>query len=202
MVADHVSTNERLRLQIVIASTRPGRVGKPIGEWVAAEARRHEHFEVQVADLAEINLPLLDEPSHPRLQQYGHGHTRDWSARIAASDAFVFVQPEYNYGISAPLKNALDYLVVEWNRKPAAFVSYGGVSAGLRAAQHTRQVLAALNMMPIAPAVSIPFVGSLMRDGEFHPSELVQASVVPMLDELHLWAAALRDMRRTAASGG
>ena len=107
------SGSERLRLQIVIASTRPGRIGKPIGEWVAAEARQHEHFEVQVADLAEINLPFFDEPNHPRLQKYEHQHTRDWSARIAASDAFVFVQPEYNYAVSAPLKNVLDYLVVE-----------------------------------------------------------------------------------------
>lgn len=190
------SGNERLRLQIVIASTRPGRAGKPIGEWVAAEARHHEQFEVEVADLAEINLPFFDEPNHPRLQKYQHPHTKEWSTRIAASDAFVFVQPEYNYGISAPLKNALDYLVVEWNRKPAAFVSYGGVSAGLRAAQHTRQVLAALNMMPIAPAVSIPFAASMMREGEFHPSDTVQASVVPMLDELHRWAVALHGMRR------
>ncbi|OLV16238.1 NADPH-dependent FMN reductase [Deinococcus marmoris] len=193
---------EQLRLQIVIASTRPGRVGKPIGEWMAAEARQYEGFEVEVADLAEINLPFFDESNHPRFQKYEHQHTKDWSARVAASDAYVFVQPEYNYGISAPLKNALDYLVMEWNRKPAAFVSYGGVSAGLRAAQHTRQVLAALNMMPIAAAVSIPFVGSMMHDGEFQPSDIVQASVVPMLDELHLWAAALQDMRRKASSVG
>jgi len=126
--------NERLRLQVVIASTRPGRVGKPIGAWVAAEARQHEQFAVEVADLAAIKLPFFDELNHPRLQKYQHPHTKDWSARIAASDAFVFVQPEYNYSISAPLKNALDYLVVEWNQKPTAFVSYGGVSAGLRAA--------------------------------------------------------------------
>lgn len=124
----------QLKLQVIIASTRPGRVGKPVGDWFVAQAKQDERFDVQVADLAEINLPFLDEPKHPAMQQYEHQHTRDWSARIAASDAFVFVEPEYNYGLCAPLKNALDFLFNEWAHKPAAIVSYGGVSAGLRAA--------------------------------------------------------------------
>ena len=185
----------QLKLQVIIASTRPGRVGKPVGDWFVAQAKQDERFDVQVADLAEINLPFLDEPKHPAMQQYQHQHTRDWSARIAASDAFVFVEPEYNYGICAPLKNALDFLFNEWAHKPAAIVSYGGVSAGLRAAEHSQQVMNALQMMVIKPAVSIPMVAQMVKDGTFEPTDIVEKSVKPMLDELHRWGVTLEDMR-------
>jgi len=97
------------RLTIVIASTRPGRAGRPIAEWFADRARTHGAFDVHVADLAEIALPLLDEPHHPRLRRYEHQHTKDWSATVEASDAFVFVTAEYNHGYPAALKNAVDY---------------------------------------------------------------------------------------------
>src|SRR5262249_42315594 len=98
------------RLMIVIASTRPGRVGLPVAEWFTAVAEEHSSFDIDVADLAEINLPFMDEPKHPRLREYQHDHTRAWSSRVDRADAFVFVHPEYNFGMTAPLKNALDYL--------------------------------------------------------------------------------------------
>ena len=97
---------ERPRLLIIIASTRPGRAGLPIGEWVRDQALAHGGFELDVADLAAIDLPLLDEPNHPRLHQYTHAHTFAWSARVAAADAIIFVMPEYNHGFNAALKNA------------------------------------------------------------------------------------------------
>src|SRR6185437_13398474 len=115
-------------LQVIIASTRPGRVGPIVGDWFLALARQHGGFDVQVSDLAELALPLMDEPHHPRLKQYQHEHTRNWSARVDAADAFVFVMPEYNYTFTAPLKNAIDYLHTEWAYKPVGFVSYGGIS--------------------------------------------------------------------------
>ena len=120
-------------LQIIIASVRAGRVGLPVAEWFTARARSHGGFELDVADLAELALPLMDEPNHPRLRRYTQPHTLEWSARVDAADAFVFVHPEYNYGYTAPLKNALDYLNQEWAYKPVGFVSYGGISAGTRA---------------------------------------------------------------------
>src|SRR5689334_4480755 len=121
---------DKLKLQIVIASTRPGRVGAPVARWFHRRAEEHGGFDVELVDLAEVNLPLLDEPHHPRLRRYVHQHTQAWSARVEAADAFVFVTPEYNYGMPASLKNALDYLNQEWHYKPVGFVSYGGVSAG------------------------------------------------------------------------
>lgn len=191
--------NKKPVLQVIIASTRPGRAGKAIGDWFAQAARENGKFEVQVADLAEINLPFMDEPNHPRMQKYQHQHTKDWSARIAGSDAFVFVEPEYNHGICAPLKNALDYLFLEWNDKPAGIVSYGGVSGGLRAAQHTKPVLNALNIMAINGAVTIPFFNTMLKDGKFEPNDTVQQSVNPMLEQLYTWAVTLREMRQKTA---
>src|ERR1700712_1578913 len=120
-------------LHVILASTRPGRAGEPIADWFVERARDHGAFDVELIDLAEVALPFFDEASHPRLRRYEHQHTKDWSAKVDAGDAFVFVTPEYNYGYPAPLKNAIDFLHFEWQHKPVAFVSYGGVAGGTRA---------------------------------------------------------------------
>jgi NAD(P)H-dependent FMN reductase len=183
-------------LQIIIGSTRPGRVGPAVAEWIAQRAREHGGFDVQVADLAEINLPMFDEPNHPRLREYAHQHTRDWSALVAGSDAFIFVTPEYNYGFNAALKNAIDYLHNEWTNKATGIVSYGGVSAGTRATQMLKQVLSSLRMMVVTDAVNIPFVRNLLdEDGRLKPNEVLEASATVMLDELLRWTEALRPLR-------
>jgi NAD(P)H-dependent FMN reductase len=184
-------------LQIVIASTRPGRVGLPVGRWVAEAARTHGGFDVEVTDLAELALPMMDEPHHPRLRRYEHDHTKAWSARVDASDAFVLVFPEYNHSFTAPLKNALDYLHGEWAHKPVGLVSYGGVSAGTRAAQQLKPVLTALSMTPLVPAVAIPFVWQHLQDGAFVPDETLTGSADAMFDELVRIEAALRSLRAT-----
>ncbi|MEU9828885.1 NADPH-dependent FMN reductase [Micromonospora chersina] len=193
-------------LQIIIASTRPGRLGLPVAEWIHAVAVKHGGFdEVELVDLAEWNLPFMDEPNHPRLRRYEHQHTRDWSATIDRADAFLIVMPEYNYGYTAPLKNAIDYLAHEWAYKPVGLVSYGGVSAGTRAAQMIKQVLTTLKMTPIPEAVHIPFVAQFIDDdGALRPNETMDASAEAMLDELVHWTAALaplRDRARQHAAG-
>jgi NAD(P)H-dependent FMN reductase len=172
-------------LKIVIASTRPGRVGLPVGEWFEGRARAHGAFEVELVDLAEVGLPFLDEPNHPRLRKYTQEHTRRWSATVTAADAFVFVTPEYNFGFPAPLKNALDFLHWEWHYKAAGIVSYGGVSAGTRSAQMLKQVLSTLKMMPLFEAVSIPFVAQFIDDeGVVQANETMEKAADAMLDEL------------------
>ena len=186
-------------LQIVIASTRPGRVGLPVAEWFRERAAAHDAFEVELVDLAEVNLPFLDEPNHPRLRQYVHQHTKEWSATVERGDAFVFVTPEYNYGFNAVLKNALDFLHHEWQYKPAGFVSYGGVSAGTRAVQMLKQVVTTLKMVPLYEAVSIPFVAQLIdEEGRLRPNEVVEAAADAMLAELDRLAGALRHLRPVA----
>lgn len=184
------------RLSIVVASTRAGRQGPVIGRWVHGFATQHGGFEADLVDLAEVNLPLLDEAAHPRLKQYEHEHTKRWSAIVEASDAFVFVTPEYNYGTPPSLMNALDFLFQEWAYKPVAFVSYGGISGGLRSVQMTKQVVTALKMMPIPEAVTIPFFSGFISDeSEFTPNEMHEKSAQAMLDELLRWEGALRTLR-------
>lgn len=184
------------RLAVVIGSTRPGRVGEPIARWVATQAATRGDLEVDLVDLAEVGLPLLDEPHHPRLGQYTQEHTRAWSRRIREADGFVFVTPEYNHGYSAVLKNAIDYLYDEWRHKPVGFVSYGGNSGGLRAVQQLKQVVVALNMVPVVEAVSLPFVGSMLHaDGSLEPSQSMEHSLKSMLDAVTQWGSTLSVMR-------
>src|SRR5215210_7708343 len=120
------------RVMVIAGSVRPGRMALPIARWVERELEALEDVEVDLVDLGELALPLMDEPHHPRLREYTKPHTRAWSERVEAADGFVLVSPEYNHSYSPALKNALDYLSQEWTRKPVAFVSYGGVSAGTR----------------------------------------------------------------------
>ncbi len=183
-------------LQVVIASTRPGRIGKPVAEWFASRAREHGGFEIELVDLLEVNLPMFDEPKHPRLGEYEHAHTIAWSAVVSRADAFVFVIPEYNYGFNAAVKNALDYLNKEWQYKPAGVVSYGGVAAGTRATQMLKQVLLALKMLPVNDAVNIPFVGQFLNaDGAIEANDVMQTAADTMLDELQRVASHIAPLR-------
>lgn len=184
-------------LHVIIASTRPGRVGLPIGRWFFEFARGHGGFEVEWVDLAEVNLPLLDEPNHPRFRNYTKPHTVGWSTRIDRADAFVIVTPEYNYGSPPALVNALDYLFHEWNYKPVGFVSYGGVSGGTRSVQMTKQIVTALKMMPMFEAVAIPsFPQYIDKAGAFVATESHEKAATVMLNELRRWAVALKTLRQ------
>lgn len=184
-----------MKLLILIASTRPGRVGPTIGEWFTAQVPPELGFEVEVVDLADVALPMLDEPHHPSDRLYVHEHTRRWSASIDAADAFVLVMPEYNVGFTTPLKNALDYLYFEWHHKPVGFVSYGMTSAGLRAVEMIKPVLVSLKMVPVHDAVSVPLRLRLDAEGVLHPDEVMREAAQQLLTELRLMADALVSLR-------
>jgi NAD(P)H-dependent FMN reductase len=180
-------------LTIVIGSTRPGRVGPKFATWFRSLAIAHDGFDVELVDLAQLNLPFLDEPSHPRLRQYVHQHTIDWSRTVERSDAFVLVTPEYNFGYSAALKNAIDYLSQEWADKAVGFVSYGGVAGGTRAVQQLKQVVTALKMIPVAESVNLPFFTQFIDDsGAVRPNDVMTRSADAMLDELARITALIR----------
>ena len=188
------------KLAILIASTRPGRAGLPIAQWFRARAQAHARFEIELLDLAELNLPMMDEPNHPRLRRYTQQHTKDWSAMVEGFDAFVFVTCEYNNGYPAPLKNAIDYLHHEWHYKPVAFVSYGGVAAGTRSVQQLKQVVTTLKMTPLSEAVNIPFHTQFIdEEGAVQANEVMEQAADTMLDELLRTEAALRSLRVPAA---
>ena len=185
-------------LQVIIASTRPGRQGPLVADWFVNCARAHGKFELETVDLAQVNLPIFDEPVHPRLAQYEHEHTKTWSAVVQRADAFVVVTPEYDYAAPASLINALQYLVREWAYKPMGFVSYGGVSGGTRGVQMTKQIVTTLKMMPIPEAVAIPFFTKHVDSeaGRFDPGEVQAKAAAVMLDELLKWANALAPLRK------
>lgn len=185
------------QLDVIVASTRPGRVGLPVAHWFRDQALAHGGFDLEWVDLAEWNLPFMDEPHHPRLRQYTHEHTRRWSELIDRADAFVLVTPEYNHGFTAPLKNAIDYLLHEWSYKPVGFVSYGGVAAGTRAMQLLKPILVGLKMTPIVEAVNIPFVSQLVKDGQFQANESMARAAQLMLAEVQRMEEALRPLRES-----
>lgn len=183
------------KLHVVLVSTRPGRGGEPVAHWFMKQAQRHAGFDVELVDLKAWNLPLLDEPNHPRLQQYEHEHTKKWSAKVKEAAAHVFVTPEYNLGAPAALFNALDYLVHEWAYKPCGFVSYGGISGGLRSVQMTKAKVTSLKMMPMFEGVSLAFYTEHLKDGVFSPPERAEKASVVMLDEMLKWTGALAPLR-------
>ena len=184
------------KLGVVIASVRPGRVGGTIGTWLAAFARQHGGFEVEVLDLAELALPFSQEPNHPVTGNYVHDYTKNWSRLVGGCNAFVFVTPEYNHGYPASLKNALDLVNREWWYRPVGFASYGGVSGGLRAVSQLKQIISLLRMPAAADAFVAPFVAKQIEDGAFVPTEIQEAGTKSMLDELAKLAAALTPLQQ------
>ncbi len=182
------------RIMIVVGSVRPGRIGLPIAQWVR-DAAVEAGFDVDFADLAEIALPFMDEPNHPRLRAYTRQHTLDWSARVAAAEGFVFVTPEYNHSFSPALKNAIDFLAQEWWRKPVGFVSYGGVSGGSRGVTALEPVVSGVGLVRIGAEVELPFAGTQVADGVFTPGQKESAVLAKLLAELAVEAEVLRPLQ-------
>src|SRR5215475_3960779 len=117
-----------LRIAIITGSTRPGRNNEAVAQWVYEVAQKRSDAEFELVDIKDYNLPLLDEPIPPSMRKYNNPHTKAWSEKIDSFDAYVFVSPEYNHGISGALKNAIDFLYHEWVNKAAGFVGYGGAT--------------------------------------------------------------------------
>jgi len=184
------------QLRIIQSTTRQGRKGPALSNWIYEVAKKHVAFNTVLLDLAVINLPMMDEPNHPKFGKYEHEHTKKWSSIISEADAFIIVTAEYNNGYPAPLKNAIDYLNKEWEYKPVGIVSYGGVSAGTRAAASLKIVLTVLKMVPLNEAVHIPFFEQFIKEGVFHPNEISIKAVDVMLNELARWTDTLKQLRK------
>ena len=183
-----------LKIGIIVGSTRPGRRGAPVAEWAHELLKSRKDAEFELVDIADYHLPLLDEPAPPFMRQYSKDHTKVWSAKIDSLDAFIFVTPEYNHGISAALKNAIDYLFHEWHNKAAGFIGYGG-SSGIRAVESLRLVLGEVKVACVRAQVNV----SLHTDFENYtiskPHEQHAKAVQLMADEVLAWGGALRGLR-------
>ena len=179
-------------LKIIISTIRPGRKGPIIAEWIAEKARQNGSFNVEILDLKEIDLPLMNEPQHPRMQKYEFQYTKNWSSKINEADAFIFVTAEYDYNYPAPLRNALEYLYHEWSYKAAGIVSYGGISAGTRAANSLKADLSTFKIVPIPEAVNIPSFMHHVKDDKFEATELMDKSADVIFAELLRWTKGLK----------
>jgi len=178
---------------IILGSVREGRVGAPIAQWVARTAEADGRFDVDFVDLAELALPPMDEPNHPTRRQYTRPHTIAWAERVGAADAFLFCFPEYNHSFAAPIKNAIDYLAVEWARKPVGFVNWGGNSGGTRAQLALRPVVVALGMVMTRGNVEINMPH--LTEGVFTPTTQHTAVLDSQLDELTTLSTTLLPLR-------
>lgn len=187
-----------VHIKIITGSVRPGRFNTQPALWVAGIAKQRTDTEVEFLDLAEINLPFLDEPASPKEQKYTQAHTKQWSLKIAEADGFVFVTPEYNHSFSPVLKNAIDYLFYEWNYKPVVFVSYGSLAGGARAVEHLRSVVAELKMYDLREQVMLPnYWENTNEKGEYQFTERHHKSASTMLDSLVFWAGKMKEIRHS-----
>lgn len=185
------------KLKVITSTVRPGRKGPFVAHWIADVANKQGSFEAEVLDLADINLPLMNEAVHPIMKQYEHEHTKQWSAKIDEADAFIFVTAEYDYSYPAPLKNAIEYLVHEWAYKPSGIVSYSaGPFAGVRAVMNLKADLINLRNVALAEGVSIPTVNTFINeDGVFTPNEQLTGSANQMLTQLVRWTKGMTAIR-------
>lgn len=187
-----------IKVGIILGSTRPGRNGEAVARWVHELASKRSDASYELVDLADFDLPLLDEPVPPSMHQYSKEHTKRWAEKIGSLDAFVFVTPEYNHSTSGALKNAIDFLYAEWNNKAASFVGYGS-AGGTRAVEHLRGIMAELQVADVRGQVALSLFEDFETFSTFKPRDVHGQSVDAMLDQLVGWGRALRGYRETLA---
>ncbi len=182
------------KIAVVTGTTRPGRNNIAVAKWVLENAQKRSDAQFELVDIADFNLPVLDEAMPAGFQQYANEHTKKWSQTIAQYDGFIFVTPEYNHSISGSLKNALDFISVEWNNKAAGFVGYGS-AGGVRAVEHLRQIASELQMAHVRNQVQLSLFTDFENFSEFKPADMHQESLTAMLDQLVPWTAAMKTLR-------
>src|ERR1700732_5595406 len=190
-------------ISVIVGSTREGRFSEKPAKWIFQHLKKRAGVEARLLDLRDFPLPFFDQPATPAVPgrlPYKNEVVQRWTAAIAHSDGFVFVSPEYNYGPSAVLKNAIDWVYPEWNRKAAGFVSYGS-AMGARAVQQLRQTVIELQLAPIRSWVHIPaatlwahFQGGDVDAGLAELEALAGA----MINDLLCWTSALATARASS----
>src|SRR5713226_5454754 len=190
-------------ISVIVGSTRQGRFSEKPAQWILQHLQKRDGIEARLLDLRDFPMPFFDQPLSPAMPgrpPYEHHVVKQWTAAVAASDGFVFVTPEYNYGPAAVLKNAIDWVYPEWNRKAAAFVSYGSV-AGARSVQQLRETAIEVQLAPIRSSVHIPVatLWAYFQGGDVDQGLAdLEASAKAMIDDLQWWTFALKTARAGA----
>jgi NAD(P)H-dependent FMN reductase len=182
------------KIAIVTGASRPGSVNKSVAEWVLSQVSDRTDAEFEVVDIADFNLPLLDEAYPAAYQNYQNDHTQAWSAKISEFDGFIFVAHEYNHTAGPVLVNALSYLNAEFNNKAAGFVSYGSMG-GARAVEHLRGVLSELQVAHVRNQVMFSLYTDFENFSVFKPTQQSAGTLAPMVDQLTAWAGAMAAVR-------
>ena len=183
-----------LKIAIITGSTRPGRVNRGVADWLLDYAQQRGDAEYELVDIADYNLPLLDEAMPAAAGQYSQAHTKAWSAKIAEFDGFVFVTGEYNHSVTPALANALTFLSAEWANKAAGIVGYGS-AFGVRAVEHLRNMLSELQIAHVQKQGMFSMFTDFENFSTFKPTDMQAASVEPMFDQLIVWSKAMQTVR-------
>lgn len=183
-----------INIAIIIGSTRPGRKAESVAKWILEQGKKRTDARFEIVDISEYHLPLLDEPNPAGMNQYTKDHTKRWSDKIKEFDGYIIVTPEYNHSTSAALKNAIDYLHVEWINKAAGFVSYGSMG-GARAVEHLRQIYAELQVATVRAQVMFSLFSDFVNMTEFKPDPRHEPEAETLFDQLIAWSTALKTLR-------
>ena len=182
------------QIGVILGSTRPGRRGKQVADWVLERAVQRDDATFELVDLADYPLPHLDEPLPPSLGQYQNEHTKAWARTIDSFDGYLIITPEYNHSTSGVLKNAIDYLYAEWNNKAVGFVSYGS-AGGVRAVEHLRLVAGELQMADVRQQVKLSLISDFENYSVFKPAAEHLPALDTTLDQVVAWSRALAPLR-------
>jgi NAD(P)H-dependent FMN reductase len=183
-------------IKIIAGSTRPGRFNTQPANWIYEIAKKRKDINVELINLADVNLPLLDEPIPPSENKYSKEHTKKWSKTIAEADGFIIVAPEYNHGIPAALKNAIDFLFFEWHYKPVSFISYGSLAGGARSVEHLRGVSGEVKMYDLREQILLPnYWENLDEQGQYKFNERHVEAAETMIDDVTFWATRMKEAR-------
>jgi len=184
-----------MKIQIILGSTRPGRAGEQVAQWATKSLQDFDGAEFELVDIADFNLPLLDEPMPPMSGQYTKDHTKKWSAKIAEADGYLFVTPEYNHSIPGALKNAVDFLNHEWRNKAIGFISYGA-AGGSRAVEQWRQIAGELHMADVRDQVLLYLGIDFENYSTFKPTNAHADQLNTVAEEVVAWSGALAQLRK------
>lgn len=183
-----------MKIQIVLGSTRPNRLGKSVADWVFETASKNSDVTFELVDVADFNLPLLDEPVPPMMHRYTKDHTKAWSEKINEADGYIFVTAEYNRGIPGAFKNAIDFLNWEWKDKAVGFVSYGS-AGGSRAVEHLRGVVSELHMADVREVLHLYLATDFQDYSVFKPTDAHAEQLNKVIEEVKAWSGALKPLR-------